>query len=166
MFALRTWHHSWNSFLVNPSREFRFFWILIVCLTRIGMGWVPTCFGWAKWEFSFVWPFKVLWIPCGPHIIYHGVSMNKFSGLQNWIFLDWSLQSLFGRSIQRNCPAASSSSVQVNLPRSSSEQWKWDLSPQAPVGSDSDAIYDVLVGRWFQFHPRIPIEIASQPKNL
>ncbi|KAF5360885.1 hypothetical protein D9756_004535 [Leucocoprinus leucothites] len=53
---------------------------------------------------------------------------------------NWSLRSLFGHGIERNCPAASSSVIEVTLPDSEHPS----LTPQPQTSSGSKATYDVL----------------------
>ncbi|KAF9448798.1 Gpi16 subunit, GPI transamidase component [Macrolepiota fuliginosa MF-IS2] len=56
---------------------------------------------------------------------------------------NWSFQSLFDHTIERNCPAANSSTVQVTLPSSDS----YSAVPEPPVVSGSLATYDVLTAQ-------------------
>lgn len=61
-------------------------------------------------------------------------------------FPDWSLRSLFGRSIPRSCNIATSSIVQVLLP-SASEGGLYKLSPEPKVSTDDgSALYDLTNG--------------------
>jgi hypothetical protein len=60
--------------------------------------------------------------------------------------LDWSLRSLFHRSIPRSCNIATSSVVRVLLP-SASEGGVYKLSPEPWVSTDDGAVlYDLTNG--------------------
>ncbi|KXN82279.1 GPI transamidase component PIG-T [Leucoagaricus sp. SymC.cos] len=67
----------------------------------------------------------------------------------------WSLHSLFGRSIERNCPAASSSTIQVILP----DEENSGLVPEPHSVSGSTTRYDVLSAEK-------PLNIAMQWQGI
>ena len=55
-----------------------------------------------------------------------------------WV-LDWSLQSLFDRSIERSCPVAQTSQILVSLPRDT----VYSLQPVASSIEGDVAVFDV-----------------------
>jgi phosphatidylinositol glycan class T len=72
-----------------------------------------------------------------------------WGGADDWgiAFSDWSLRSLFDRSIPRACAVATSSDVRVVLP-SSSEGGVYTLTPEPSVHADADvALYDLTNGK-------------------
>jgi hypothetical protein len=82
---------------------------------------------------------------------------------------DWSLRSLFDRSIPRACAVATSSEVRVVLP-SSSEGGGYALTPEPWVSADAGiALYDltngkrVFVSRCGSAHtrPEAPLSLIS-----
>jgi len=82
---------------------------------------------------------------------------------------DWSLRSLFDRSIPRSCNIATSSVVRVLLP-SAYEGGLYKLSPEPWVSTDDGAaLYDLTNGNGFLFlidreglaHIRLEVPLGS-----
>jgi phosphatidylinositol glycan class T len=72
---------------------------------------------------------------------------KNFCGADPGSGSDWSLRSLFDRSIPRSCNIATSSVVRIQLP-SASEGGLYTLSPQPWVSTDDDvAFYDLTNGK-------------------
>ena len=63
---------------------------------------------------------------------------------------DWSLSSLFDRTIPRACPVANSSHVRVDL--SEQETGSYTLTPDASQSGEHHVVYDITKGS----HPDPP----------
>lgn len=60
-------------------------------------------------------------------------------------FADWSLRSLFDRTVEKACPVASSSRIRVALPQEGAL-----VHPEPALQRDAVAVYDVSGGEWWR----------------
>ncbi|KAJ2923279.1 hypothetical protein H1R20_g13816, partial [Candolleomyces eurysporus] len=93
--------------------------------------------------------FDANWHGMGVHVLWHegeGVEVRlTFQTVSDPLrssFVrkqDWSLESLFGRKVEKACRAAGSSHIQVSLPRNT----PYNISPQPTVAENDEALYDI-----------------------
>ncbi|RXW15811.1 hypothetical protein EST38_g10042 [Candolleomyces aberdarensis] len=93
--------------------------------------------------------FDANWHGMGVHVLWHegeGVEVRlTFQTVSDPLrssFIrkqDWSLESLFGRKVEKACRAAGSSHIQVALPRNT----PYNISPQPTVAENDEALYDI-----------------------
>ncbi|KAF7767876.1 hypothetical protein Agabi119p4_7119 [Agaricus bisporus var. burnettii] len=112
--------------------------------------------------------FDADWHGLGIHVLWSGESGIKvrlsFQGVMDPLRpsisqkRDWSLESLFSRSIERSCPAANSSNIYVTLP---SEAYNISPEPSKIVGQL--ASYDILGDKSFNVAMKWPRSFQYSP---
>ena len=56
--------------------------------------------------------------------------------------VDWSLKSLFGREVEKRCPVAQSSNINLKLPKGQF----YDIQPNPSSWEENLAVFDLLNG--------------------
>lgn len=75
------------------------------------------------------------------------------------MILDWSFRSLYDRTIDRTCPVARSSHVQVSLPDN-----EYRIAPEPTLVQNSRADFDVAKGelRWIIMITGLTVGISDE----